>query len=31
VAAAWPLIKEDLDTDLWAREFIAGGNATVPA
>ena len=31
VEAAWPLIAEDPDAGIWAREFIAAGNATVPA
>ena len=31
VEASWPLMQEDQDGGLWARKFIAGGNATLPA
>jgi hypothetical protein len=31
VASVWPLIADDPDVRLWAGEFIASGNATVPA
>ena len=31
VEACWPLIAEDTDPSLWAREFIARGKATVTA
>jgi hypothetical protein len=31
VEAEWPLIAEDTDPSLWAREFIARGKATVTA
>jgi hypothetical protein len=29
VEAAWPLIEDEPDPDLWAREFVAGGNASL--
>jgi hypothetical protein len=29
VEAAWPLMAEDLDPGLWAREFVARGKATL--